>query len=69
MVELKQSEEGRDRQTFKCEHGIVEGILVLLVCLRVVLLFVFVNCNLHEIDCTLKTNAVQSAQRVCHTVI
>lgn len=47
-----------DRQTFKCEHEIVEGILVLLVCLGVVLLFVFVNCNLHELDRTLETNAV-----------
>ena len=50
-----------DRQTFKCKHEIVEGILVLFICLGVVLLLVLVDCDLHELDCTLGRNIVPSA--------
>jgi hypothetical protein len=41
------------RQTFKCKHEVVEGILVLLVRFGVVLFLVFVDGNLHELYRTL----------------
>jgi hypothetical protein len=55
-----------DRQTFKCKHEIVEGILVLFVRFGVVLFLVFFNRNLHELDRTL---GIPSARSVWGTVI
>jgi hypothetical protein len=56
-------------QTFKRKHEVVEGILVLFVRLGVVLLLVFVDCNLHKLDCTLVANIVSSARGAGGTVI
>jgi hypothetical protein len=55
-----------DRQTFKCKHEIVEGILVLFVRFGVVLFLVLVDCNLHELYRTL---GIPSARSVWVTVI
>jgi hypothetical protein len=55
-----------DRQTFKCKHEIVEGILVLFVRFGVVLFLIFVDGHLHELDRTLR---IPSARSVWGTVI
>lgn len=55
-----------DRQTFKCKHEIVEGILVLFVRLGVILFLILLDCNLNELDRTLK---IPSARCSWGTVI
>ena len=44
---------GREYVTFECEHEVVQRILVLPVCFRIVLLDVFVDGSLHDPDSAL----------------
>ena len=51
---------GREYVTFECEHEVAQSALVLPVCFPIVLLVVFIDGSLHDLDSALsKASGVQ----------